>query len=57
MAFPSRGSRPVHYPESDGRPLAETEIHLQQIFDLYASLKYYYREARAEASGGESAAV
>jgi len=43
MAFEKRGSRPVHYPESDGKPLAETEIHLKQIADLYASLRHHFR--------------
>ena len=43
MSFPQPDSRPVHYPESDGRPLAETEIHLRQIFDLYASLSFRFK--------------
>ena len=42
MAMRRQDVGPVDYPESDGRPLAETEIHLQQIFDLYAALRQHF---------------
>jgi Uma2 family endonuclease len=35
--------REVEYPDSDGRPIAETEIHLNELFDLLAALKCRYR--------------
>ena len=44
MAIRARGSRPIDYPESDGRPLAETEVHLQVIFDLYAALRQHFAD-------------
>lgn len=34
----------IDYPTSDGRPLGETDVHRQQIFDLIAALEYYYRD-------------
>ena len=40
-AIPLR--REVEYPGSDGRPIAETEIHLNELFDLLAALKCRYR--------------
>ena len=43
-AIRARGSRPIDYPESDGRPLAETEVHLQVIFDLYAALRQHFAD-------------
>jgi Uma2 family endonuclease len=35
--------REVEYPDSDGRPIAETEIHLNEMSDLLAALKRRYR--------------
>ncbi len=32
----------LYYPETDGRPLAETDIHLDVIFDTTDKLKTYY---------------
>lgn len=34
----------VHYPESDGRPLGETDLHRDEIFDLINALKNRYRD-------------
>ncbi len=31
--------RPVHYPESDGQPVAETEEHLEAMTDLFQTLR------------------
>lgn len=38
--------REVFYPESDGQPVAETEIHFDEITDLARALKERYRNAR-----------
>ncbi|HIE29701.1 TPA: Uma2 family endonuclease [Candidatus Poribacteria bacterium] len=34
----------VIYPESDGKPMAETDVHIDQIIDLRKALQAYYRE-------------
>lgn len=34
--------RDIHYPESDGRPMAETDLHLDVMFDLIHALKTRY---------------
>jgi Uma2 family endonuclease len=36
--------RDVHYPESDGEPMAETEIHLDVTIDLIQGLRRRYRD-------------
>ncbi len=35
--------RDIHYPESDGEPMAETEIHLDVTIDLIQGLRRRYR--------------
>jgi Uma2 family endonuclease len=35
----------VYYPESDGQPMGETEVHIDEILELLAALKRRYREA------------
>ncbi len=35
----------IYYPESDGKPMAETDIHRDQMFDLITTLKEFYRDA------------
>ncbi|HEX4962974.1 MAG TPA: Uma2 family endonuclease [Thermoanaerobaculia bacterium] len=40
-AIPFR--REVEYPDSDGQPMAETEIHLNEMVDLLAVLRRRYR--------------
>jgi Uma2 family endonuclease len=35
----------VYYPESDGQPMGETEIHIREIMDLITALQRRYREA------------
>ncbi|MBI4771175.1 MAG: Uma2 family endonuclease [Chloroflexi bacterium] len=43
--FPARlPPRPVVYPESDGEPMAETEIHIRAMLALIATLTERYRE-------------
>jgi Uma2 family endonuclease len=34
----------IEYPESDGKPMAETELHLEWMIDLRNRLKYRYRD-------------
>ena len=34
---------PIVYPESDGEPLAETEVHILAIVDFIATLRFHYR--------------
>ncbi len=41
-AVPEVG-QPVVYPESDGEPMAETEVHILAIVELLATLRFYYR--------------
>lgn len=36
--------REIVYPEGDGQPLAETEVHVDEIVYLIAALKEYFRE-------------
>lgn len=33
----------VHYPESDGKPMGETEIHRDEIYSLIWALQQHYR--------------
>jgi hypothetical protein len=35
-------AREVYYPESDGRPMAETEVHAQVMMDLWSALRRHY---------------
>ncbi|MGQ9627634.1 MAG: Uma2 family endonuclease [Anaerolineae bacterium] len=35
---------PVEYPESDGEPMAETDVHREQVFYLIHSLRNYFRD-------------
>jgi Uma2 family endonuclease len=35
----------VFYPESDGKPMAETELHGEEMFDLIKALRSRYRDA------------
>lgn len=37
--------RPVHYPESDGKPMAETDVHRNEMFALIGALRWRYRDA------------
>jgi len=37
---------PIIYPESDGEPLAETEVHILAIIDFIATLRFHYRSRR-----------
>src|SRR3982750_604103 len=34
----------VYYPESDGQPMAETDLHLDEMYDLIHALRRRYRD-------------
>src|SRR5581483_9815534 len=36
--------KPVVYPESDGKPMAETDIHIDALIYLREALKDYFRD-------------
>jgi len=38
-------SRDVFYPESDGKPMAETPWHLEEMFYLFGGVKDHFRDA------------
>src|SRR5713101_542888 len=38
--------QPVIYPESDGEPMAETEVHILAMVDFIATLRFHYRSRR-----------
>jgi Uma2 family endonuclease len=35
----------VHYPETDGKPMAETDVHIDALIYLREALKDYFRDA------------
>lgn len=39
----SRRGKVVHYPESDGKPMAETDLHRDAMFELLSMLEDRYR--------------
>lgn len=41
---PPKSKPEVFYPESDGEPLAETDLHAQETIALFQSLKHYFWE-------------
>lgn len=41
---PRRSYRKEHLPESDGRPMAETDVHINLLTALRHALKQYFRE-------------
>jgi len=44
--------REIHYPESDGQPMAETELHREEMTYLIQALQSWYREAPEVQVGG-----
>lgn len=38
------GADEIFYPESDGKPMAETEIHIKTIISLYTALEMFFGE-------------
>ena len=42
--FPLRTYSEEHLPESDGKPMAESDVHRDQMIDLIDALKEYFRD-------------
>src|SRR6266508_1661278 len=42
---PAAASPSVHYPESDGKPVGETDFHITVIFYLRQALRHFFRRA------------
>lgn len=42
MAFPLK--QEIHYPESDGQPMGETELHVIELLEILAVLRARYRD-------------
>jgi Uma2 family endonuclease len=40
----ARTTRPVEYPTSDGKPMAETDLHREDMFDLIETLKVRFAD-------------
>lgn len=40
-----RGTKPIHYPESDGKPIGETPIHRVNLSGLIEMLQDFYEDA------------
>jgi hypothetical protein len=47
----SSSVREVYYPESDGRPMAESDLHRDWMVRIIELLRYRYREQRVYVSG------
>jgi Uma2 family endonuclease len=43
----------VHYPESDGRPMGETEVHVRELLYLFATLDQRFRDRPDVYVGGD----
>src|SRR5438093_2732230 len=39
-----KAPRPVYYPESDGKPIGETDTHVRYMMDVRTALEHYFRE-------------
>jgi Uma2 family endonuclease len=46
MKRPEVSPGEVLYPEADGKPMAESDIHRDLMFDLIAATRYHFREVR-----------
>jgi Uma2 family endonuclease len=43
----------IHYPESDGRPMGETEVHMRELADLFTTLDRRFRDRSDVYVGGD----
>ncbi len=43
-AIPLQRDDDIYYPESDGQPMAETDLHRDEMYDLIHALKRRYRD-------------
>lgn len=50
MSAPPHARR-VQYPESDGKPMGETDLHLRTIIDLLFALRWFLTDTRAYVAG------
>ncbi len=41
----------VHYPESDGKPMGETDLHRDEMVRQIELLRHYYRGRKVYVSG------
>jgi Uma2 family endonuclease len=41
----STTQKPVHYPETDGKPMAETDVHIDVLIHLREALRDHFRDA------------
>jgi Uma2 family endonuclease len=41
----STTQKPIHYPETDGKPMAETDVHIDVLIYLREALRDYFRDA------------
>ncbi|NJN67827.1 MAG: Uma2 family endonuclease [Chloroflexaceae bacterium] len=44
VAKRTRPERAIEYPESDGQPMAETDVHRDEMVDVINTLKQFFRE-------------
>lgn len=47
----SVAAEPVHYPESDGKPMAETDVHRDEMVYFINALRQHYRDQEVYVSG------
>ncbi|MGI8787609.1 MAG: Uma2 family endonuclease [Pyrinomonadaceae bacterium] len=40
------GGKQIYYPESDGKPMAETDVHITLIADLLQTLRTYFSQTK-----------
>jgi len=43
MSLRKQSAATVEYPETDGEPMGETELHIQLIIDLRTALRHFFR--------------
>lgn len=48
VASPTNGKREIYYPETDGKPMGETEYHVTLIMELFQALRLFFAD-RADA--------
>ena len=41
----STTQKPIHYPETDGKPMAETDVHIDVLIYLREALRDHFRDA------------
>jgi hypothetical protein len=44
MATITTAAHPIHYPERDRKPMAETDVHIDVLIYLREALKDYFRD-------------